>query len=416
MSNFLSTFYTFLRLVIFIIMCGSAIVVADTFILQGDKLDWQRVAFWSPDRSVDVAQLREQHEFYMEGLDLTNVLKPEERLAQAELRSVTVGLFSNEREPLIDPNPLPKEPAQELVSVNAPQDIEPAVGIDLGDLLEGEAEKKEIIPEIMPDDKTMDDVLSGLEIISPAEEKPNEKLVSYNAPSKGGKIAIIIDDMGLTLRSRQVEVMDGPLTLAYLPYADNLEKSAQRAKNNGHELMLHMPMQAIKDSNDGGPKVLKVEQTKDEFIETLEWGLSSFDGFVGINNHMGSHLTKDQKSMDRLMAHIKDKGLYFIDSKTIGSSVAGETARRYGIPYAERDVFLDHEISDSFVANALKKLEETAARQGYAIAIGHPHKVTVEALKKWIPTLEEKGFELVPASALLNRPSEEPALVSADQL
>ncbi len=107
------------------------------------------------------------------------------------------------------------------------------------------------------------------------------------------------------------------------------------------------------------------------------------------------------------MGLLKGRGLYFIDSKTIGSSVAAETAREYGIPYAIRDVFLDHEISTEFVRSALKKLENMAHKKGYAIAIGHPHKETIEVLKEWIPTLKDKGLTLVPASAVIRHPAQQ---------
>lgn len=227
---------------------------------------------------------------------------------------------------------------------------------------------------------------------------------TYKEPEGNGKVVIIIDDMGVSLRSKLVEVMDGPLTLAYLPYAKDLKNRTKRAKANGHELMVHIPMQAMSNSADGGPRVLSVDLTPQEFKDTLDWGLSQFDGYVGINNHMGSRLTSDKASMVRLMKHIQDKNIFFIDSKTIASSVAAETAEEYGIPYAERDVFLDHEMSIEFVRASLKKLEEKAKRQGYAIAIGHPHAVTIEGLKEWLPTLAEKGLTLVPASDVIKTP------------
>ncbi len=198
--------------------------------------------------------------------------------------------------------------------------------------------------------------------------------------------------------------MKGPLTLAYLPYANGLRERTKRAANNGHELMVHMPMEAMNTKLDGGPKVLRTTTSDQEFLEILDWGLSQFDGYVGINNHMGSRLTKDSNSMNKLMSIIKDRGIYFIDSKTIGSSVAGETAAEYGVPYAVRDVFLDHEISKGFVRGALKKLEGIAKKKGYAIAIGHPHKETIEVLKEWIPTLSDKGLTLVPASDVIKMP------------
>ena len=89
-------------------------------------------------------------------------------------------------------------------------------------------------------------------------------------------------------------------------------------------------------------------------------------------------------------------------SKTIGSSIAAQVASETGLKFAERDIFLDHEISLAFVRNALRKVEITARQKGYAIAIGHPHEVTIQALREWLPTLSTKGLTLRPASAVVH--------------
>jgi hypothetical protein len=229
----------------------------------------------------------------------------------------------------------------------------------------------------------------------------------YTTPKGKGQIAIIIDDMGVTLRSKLVEVLPGPLTLSYLPYAESLKERAKRAHANGHEIMVHIPMEPLNGNLDGGPRVLKSSQSKAELLDALDWGLSQFDGYVGINNHMGSKITADKVAMDLIMAELKSRDLFFVDSRTIGSSVAAKSARDAKIPYAVRDIFLDHEATPEFIQSALTKLENKAAARGYAIAIGHPHKETIDALKEWIPTLEAKGLTLVPVSELLMRPTSE---------
>lgn len=236
----------------------------------------------------------------------------------------------------------------------------------------------------------------------------------YKKPIGGGRIAIIIDDMGLNLRSRLVEVLPGPLTLAYLPYAKNLPAQTARAGAQGHELMVHMPMEAMNATLDGGPNVLKVSQSQTDLKSTLNWGLSQFDGYVGVNNHMGSRLTSNSAAMQTVMDALKKRDLFFIDSRTIGSTVAADVARKNGLAYAERDIFLDHEITPDFIRGALQKLENTARSQGYAIAIGHPHQETINALKEWLPTLSQKGLRLVPASAVLHVPVEKNDAVASN--
>ena len=158
---------------------------------------------------------------------------------------------------------------------------------------------------------------------------------------------------------------------------------------------------------DTGDVVLKTEQSRDEFVKMLDTAMNSFDGYIGINNHMGSKLTQSAGAMNLLMSELKKRGLAFLDSKTIASSIAAKTAQSYEVPYAERDVFLDHDSDLEAVIMSLQRLEELALKHGHAIAIGHPKKNTIKALQEWLPTLEDKGLSLVPLSSVLvvNQPS-----------
>lgn len=231
-----------------------------------------------------------------------------------------------------------------------------------------------------------------------------EPAIEYERPEAIEKpqIAIIIDDMGMSYQYTDAVVdMDGPLTLAFLPYAPRLEETTKRALSHGHELMIHVPMEPMDGSLDIGPIGLKNDMDRETFLDIFNnQVLTSFDGYVGINNHMGSRLTQNEESMGWLMDVLQDKGLYFIDSKTISTSVAADTARRHGVTYAERDVFLDHYNDLDRIRKSLRATERVALAKGRAIAIGHPRKHTVTALREWLPTLKAKGFELVPASAL----------------
>lgn len=232
----------------------------------------------------------------------------------------------------------------------------------------------------------------------------------FVAPPEGvngrGKIAIIIDDVGMNVKnSRAVIDLPGTITLAFLPYAPHVREMAKEAIAAGHEAMIHVPMEAVGNNNGLGPLALRAGMDEATLFAQLEKIFASFDGYKGINNHMGSKLTQDTKAMDTVMAALRARDLYFIDSKTIGNSVAADRARFAGVPHATRDVFLDHEESGVFVAAALARTERLAHAKGYAIAIGHPKDVTIDGLRRWIPTLKDKGLELVPVSTALMRPS-----------
>ncbi|MGZ9108543.1 MAG: divergent polysaccharide deacetylase family protein [Micavibrio sp.] len=220
------------------------------------------------------------------------------------------------------------------------------------------------------------------------------------------RVVIIIDDMGMDrVHTREAMDLPGPLTFAFLPYAGNLKAQTEMAKAKGHELMVHVPMEPMKGGLNAGPHVLKTGTSPADFLKTLNDDLAAFDGYVGINNHMGSRMTQDRAGMQLLMADLKKRGLLFVDSKTISTSVAEEEAQKAGIPYAGRDVFLDHEETYEAVEGALEDLEKAALKDGLAIAIGHPKAETLKALREWLPTLQAKGIVLVPVSAAVTVPS-----------
>lgn len=222
---------------------------------------------------------------------------------------------------------------------------------------------------------------------------------------KKAKIAIVIDDVGMNIKQSKTAInLPSAVTLAMLPYATNVRELSEKAKSKGHELIIHTPMEAMNDDVSLGSLALRSDMGKAAFKKEFNKIANSFDGYVGINNHMGSRLTQDDKAMNMLMSELNKRGLFFLDSKTIATSVAADVAGQHNIPHATRDVFLDHEETPEFVLAALKKTEAVARDHGAAIAIGHPKQVTMTALKKWIPTLERRGFELVPLSALVNPP------------
>lgn len=216
-------------------------------------------------------------------------------------------------------------------------------------------------------------------------------------------IAVVVDDLGLNRRNTAaLNELAGPLTLAFLPYAGELERQTRAARTAGHELLLHMPMEPL-GTDWPGPDALLSSLGDAEFVSRMQKNFASFSGFVGLNNHMGSRLTADRGRMARIMEELRRRDLLFLDSKTTPGSVGLLEARSQGVPSVQRDVFLDNEIDLQHVLRQLRRTEQLATRRGYAIAIGHPHDVTIEALRRWLPTLAERGFVLVPISTIVAR-------------
>jgi polysaccharide deacetylase 2 family uncharacterized protein YibQ len=215
-------------------------------------------------------------------------------------------------------------------------------------------------------------------------------------------IAIVIDDLGLDRRRTEHAIaLPAPLTLSFLGYAGDLPQLAEEGHRAGHELLVHVPMEPISRSEDMGPNGLAVGLGEEEVLRRLRWNLARFDGYVGINNHMGSRFTASAESMAPVMAELKARGLLFLDSRTIARSAGVELARHYGVPHAARDVFLDNEVNAPAIDAQLAEVEAIARRNGSAVAIGHPHDATIAELARWIGQLPKKGFVLVPLSTIV---------------
>jgi polysaccharide deacetylase 2 family uncharacterized protein YibQ len=217
-------------------------------------------------------------------------------------------------------------------------------------------------------------------------------------------VAIVIDDLGMD-RRRTAEIMAlrGPLTMSFLSYAGDLSRQTRRAREAGHELLVHVPMEPEHVRDDMGTNVLEVGLSEKELVRRIDWALQRFSGFVGINNHMGSRFTADRPGMTRLMRELKNRGLLFLDSRTTARSVAAELARDFAVPFAERRVFLDNDPAPAAVARQMQEAERIARRDGAVVVIGQPRDATIAALRQWLSRLEERGFVLAPLSAVVNR-------------
>ena len=216
-------------------------------------------------------------------------------------------------------------------------------------------------------------------------------------------VAVVIDDVGLDRpHSRRAWELPGPLTMSFLPYAKDLREQARAARAKGHELMLHLPMEPTGRA-DPGPNALLVSLSDAEIRQRTNAALDSFDGFVGMNNHMGSRFTAFKPGMETVLRQLKARGLMYLDSRTTAQSVGDQAAQEMGVPSVVRHVFLDDDESLESVKKKLAEAEAVARRQGFVLAIGHPHEATLQALAEWLPTLQGKGMALAPATAVLRK-------------
>ena len=223
-----------------------------------------------------------------------------------------------------------------------------------------------------------------------------------------GLIAIIIDDIGLDKpRSYKAINLPAPITLAVLPYGDNLPPMVEEARRKGHEIMLHLPMEPLGRSADPGPNALLSSLSPEEIRRRLFWNLNQFQSYVGVNNHMGSRFTSHAELLRPVLEEIDRRGLLFVDSITSSKTTGYRLASELGLPFAVRDVFLDNELNPAYIQKQLKEVEETAQRKGFAVAIGHPHDVTIDVLDSWIKELPDRGLALAPITTIIKWLSEQ---------
>ncbi len=250
------------------------------------------------------------------------------------------------------------------------------------------------------------DLLPAPRRTPPAAEETTPTWLRHAAPVPanldGPLIAIVIDDAGLNLAETQRAVrLPGPVTLAYMAYAERLPEQVAAARKAGHEILLHVPMETIDDDTDTGPNALLTGLPLEEFNRRLQWNLDRLEGYVGVNNHMGSRFTADRAGMRGLMRELRRRGLMFLDSRTTPDSVGSAVAEQMGIPNLKRDVFLDNEETRESVARELARAESIAREKGYAIAIGHPHEWTLDAIESWLPQAAKRGVVIVPVTTIL---------------
>ncbi len=232
----------------------------------------------------------------------------------------------------------------------------------------------------------------------------------------GPRLAIVIDDLGpAAALTRKAIALPLPLTLAFLPYAQDLPALTAAAKAHGHEIYLHLPMEPI-GTPDPGPNAILVGLEPDEFRRRLNWAFDRVPLATGVNNHMGSRATSEPETMLKVLQEVRRRGLSFVDSRTSAMSVADGLAAQLQIPHAARDVFLDNNPTTAAILAQLGLAERLARRHGHALAIGHPYPTTLAVLARWLPEAEARGVRVVRARDLIAAQecwSQQPLQVSA---
>ena len=215
------------------------------------------------------------------------------------------------------------------------------------------------------------------------------------------KIAFVIDDIGNHNRyNEQLKALGSKVTYAILPLLPYSRYYGDLSRTTGAEVILHLPLDTMLDKIPGRGLIVGT-MSKEDILDVLNRDLDSVPNRVGVNNHMGSRGTADRAMMTVILAELKQRHLFFLDSYTTPESVVPSVGRSIGVPILARGVFLDNVDSKPAIRSQMKQLRSVARAKGNAIAIGHYRKNTLEVLAQEIPRLEREGFEIITLKKML---------------
>jgi uncharacterized protein len=220
------------------------------------------------------------------------------------------------------------------------------------------------------------------------------------------RIAIVVGGIGIggVATSDALGKLPGAVTFALAPYGGNLAQIAARARNDGHELLLQVPMEPFDyPDNDPGPQTLLTSLDPGQNVDRLQWLMSRFQGYVGIANAMGARFTASEPSLGPVLQETAKRGLLYLDDGASQRSVAGQIAGAHNLPFAKADLVIDAVPTPSDVDRALARLEAIARERGVAVGMASALPVSIERIAKWAKAAESRGLLLVPISAASNK-------------
>jgi polysaccharide deacetylase 2 family uncharacterized protein YibQ len=250
------------------------------------------------------------------------------------------------------------------------------------------------IPRVAPDGTRPADVYARLKTAAAAQK---------NRPM----VAIVLTGLGVgsTTTQNAIAKLPGAVTFAFVPYGPEVERDATRARAEGHELLLQVPMEPFDyPDNDPGPQALLMSLSAEQNLDRLRWLMSRFQGFVGIANYMGARFTSTEQGLGPVMKEIDKRGLIYFDDGSSPRSLAGQIASANNLPFAKADIVLDTVTTPTHIDRALTRLEAAARANGIAVGVASALPGSIERIAQWAKTAESRGVVLVPISALAIKP------------
>lgn len=325
------------------------------------------------------------------------IASPSEAVARNEITTVGVKSASGELLPPIDskpaePDPSTAAPAEDGVVARdgaSAAEVKLPVRPDPALLVDGPYGQ---LPRIAEDGRRPIDVYA----------RPVPGLVA-RAP----RVAVVVGGVGLSQTGTQEALRQLPaeVTLAFAPYGADLERWVAKARQDGHELLLQLPLEPFDyPDNDPGPHTLLTSVGSEKNLDRLHWLMTRISTYVGVMTYMGARFTSEAGSLDPVLTDIAGRGLLFLDEGTSSRSVATDIARAHKAPFARGDVVIDGVATEAEIDGRLAQLEQIARSRGMAVGTASALPVSVRRIAEWAKSLEARGITLVPISATQRAP------------
>ncbi|GGE26971.1 hypothetical protein GCM10007276_00130 [Agaricicola taiwanensis] len=259
-----------------------------------------------------------------------------------------------------------------------------------------------------PDPKLIEQV-AGLDLPRVGADG-TRPMTAYARPSAAmldprPKVALLIGGLGVSenVTAEAIAKLPADISLAFAPYGEDLERWSSKARGDGHEYMLQLPMEPFDyPNNDPGPQTLLTSEPDPVNLERLRWILGRMRGYVGVANFMGARFTSSEGSLAPVMTEIGRRGLMFVDDGSSPRSLTETLAEKTGATARRARVVIDSQTTPSEIDAALARLEDIARSDGMAIGIGSTLPITIDRVAEWAKGLNSRGFVLVPVSAIVN--------------
>jgi hypothetical protein len=221
------------------------------------------------------------------------------------------------------------------------------------------------------------------------------------------RIALVVTGLGIgsSTTAEAMAKLPAAVSFAFAPYGTDVERIAARARGEGHEILLQVPMEPFDyPDNDPGPQTLLTSLPQDQNLDRMQWLMSRFQAYVGVANYMGSRFTSNDAAFVPVLREVAKRGLMYLDDGTSPRSLAGQIAGANGLPFAKANVLIDSVPTPDEIDRALARLERLARDDGVVVGVATALPVTVARIANWAKTIEARGFLLVPVSAAASKP------------